>query len=71
MPKERIYTPNIDFEVIVGWQQDVGVQLATVRAGSHSYDPADGLYVDLSRDGINRLIKTLRKARDQAFGKDE
>jgi hypothetical protein len=28
-------------------------------------------YIDLSRSDINRLIRTLRKARDQAFGRDE
>lgn len=32
---------------------------------------SQGFYVDLDRDGINRLIRNLRRARDQAFGKDE
>lgn len=27
-------------------------------------------WVDLDRDGINRLIRSLRKARDQAYGQD-
>lgn len=31
----------------------------------------DGMYVDLSRQAINRLIRNLRRARDQAFGRDE
>ena len=31
----------------------------------------DGLLVDLDRAGINRLIRNLRRARDQAFGRDE
>lgn len=31
----------------------------------------DGMYVDLSRDSVNRLIRNLRRARDQAFGRDE
>ena len=30
-----------------------------------------GQFVDLNRDQINHLIKQLRAARDQAFGKDE
>lgn len=30
-----------------------------------------GLYVDLDRRAINRLIQSLRRARDQAFGRDE
>lgn len=32
---------------------------------------AEGFYVDLDRAGINRLIRNLRRARDQAFGRDE
>lgn len=31
----------------------------------------DGQFVDLNRDQINHLIKQLRVARDQAFGRDE
>lgn len=31
----------------------------------------DGMYVDLGRYEINQLIRNLRRARDQAFGKDE
>lgn len=30
-----------------------------------------GLYVTLDRKGINKLIRDLRRARDQAFGRDE
>jgi redox-sensitive bicupin YhaK (pirin superfamily) len=30
-----------------------------------------GEFVDLSRDQINHLIKQLRAARDQAYGRDE
>ena len=40
--------------------------------GWHDYDPIEdnGLFVQLDRHGINRLIRTLRKARDDAFGSD-
>jgi hypothetical protein len=31
----------------------------------------DGWHVDLDRRGINQLIRVLRVARDQSFGKDE
>lgn len=31
----------------------------------------DGFYVDLDRQAINKLIRNLRRARDQAFGRDE
>jgi hypothetical protein len=30
-----------------------------------------GWYVQLDRRGINELIRVLRRARDQAFGRDE
>lgn len=30
-----------------------------------------GHYVQLDRKGINQLIRVLRRARDQAFGRDE
>ena len=30
-----------------------------------------GFYVPLDRRGVNELIRTLRRARDQAYGKDE
>jgi hypothetical protein len=30
-----------------------------------------GMYVDLDRHGINHLIRNLRRARDQVFGRDE
>ena len=31
----------------------------------------EGFYVNLDRRGINELIRVLRRARDQAFGRDE
>lgn len=33
-------------------------------------DPLDGWFVDLDRKGINRMIRLLRAARDNAFGTD-
>lgn len=50
------------------------------HGGQRSTDPAvpdfdldfrDGFYVTMDRDGINRLIRNLRRARDQAYGRDE
>lgn len=45
------------------------------REGAASTEPArrawEGFFVDLDRGGINHLIKQLRMARDQAYGKDE
>lgn len=34
-------------------------------------DRNQGMYVSLDREGINKLIRNLRRARDQAFGRDE
>lgn len=74
MPKERI-TGTIEYAegsvlhenraeaTEVSWGRGRYVQLATVHGD-------DGLYVDLDRAGINRLIRSLRKARDQAYGAD-
>jgi hypothetical protein len=31
----------------------------------------NGFFVLLNRDGVNRAIRALRKARDAAYGKDE
>ena len=69
--------------VEVGWgkiQQSPGahVTLAAYDKKTHSphgseADAAAGrmvALVPLGRDGVNRLIRALRKARDQAFGAD-
>lgn len=53
----------------VGWGRETShVQIAVCNDG----DP-DGMkapHLNLNRDGINRLVRTLRKARDQAYGAD-
>jgi hypothetical protein len=86
MPREYVYGPawiaaeqnvtgeNTDYQLCasVGWSKNGFVQLATIRNGKEdSYDPQDGLYMDLDRKTINDLIRLLRKARNGAFGKDE
>ena len=63
-----------DSAVKVGWTKGLAhVEVAVV----HHRDGAEGGELDpdcwhsqLDRDGLNRLIKTLRKARDDAYGKD-
>lgn len=35
------------------------------------YVAQDGWFLDLDRNAINQLIRNLRRARDQAFGRDE
>lgn len=68
--------PTVD----VLWGRDGGyVQIVSkvedADGGRWSDSPethfTDGMYVDLDRNEINRLIRNLRRARDQAFGKDE
>lgn len=56
---------------VVGWSPDqfVEVGIDTTRNGSR--DPGSGgQYATFDRQGINRLIRTLRKARDAAYGSD-
>ena len=65
--------------VDVRWNRDAGyVQIVTKETdafGGRLVDGeihyTDGYYVDLDRGAINGLIRNLRRARDQAFGKDE
>lgn len=71
--------------VHVGWTVNQNhVEIATVvptgkiyswdqQTNTHIEIPATtpGWFVQLDRDGINAMIRALRKARDQAFGKDE
>ncbi len=42
-------------------------------AGGHRADGSSyaGLWSDLDREGVNRLVRVLRRARDAAFGRDE
>lgn len=84
MPKENI-NDCIDgrWRLEVTWQNGdaAWVQVASVNpdspvklAGDTPNDPMepfDGWRVTVNRDGINRIIRSLRKARDQAFGRDE
>lgn len=68
----------------VGWNKETGtVDIATVDPGGKlgalqsdgTVEPIDavipGWFVELDRKGVNDLIRALRKARDDAFGRDE
>lgn len=85
MPRENIRNPRAEAtdEVVdliaVGWRNegDVGsVQLGVVETArvniSVGGKPLDdkGLFMDLDRQQINRLIRNLQRARDQAYGAD-
>lgn len=85
MPKENINDMITDgFRLEVAWNLIPGsgyVQVASVNRSSELTLPGDnpgepdqqfdGWRVTLDRDGINRAIRSLRRARDAAFGRDE
>lgn len=71
MPKEVIRsTPGTRYVPEVRWSRDTEVQLATVDREADESDPARGVFADMDRNAINRLIQVLRRARDQAYGAD-
>jgi hypothetical protein len=87
MPKEVVYDEVALYDAVVGWEPDkyvqVGIQthgdLPIVKMLSPDADEAEpvnlaeftGLWGTFDRSGVNRLIRALRRARDQAYGKDE
>lgn len=71
MPKEVIQSVSgYDYRLQISWGTD-GIQVATVNPAAPAGTTKEGFFVDLDREGCNRAIRTLRKARDQAFGRDE
>ena len=75
MPKEiiRCDQDEATVQAELGWGREAGyVQLGTTNWSieTNPGDPTRGWFVTLDRHGINRLIRALRKARDQAFGAD-
>lgn len=75
MPKEVIHpsTPlpegqDVYMTAEVGWQPDCWVQL---RMAVDRKNTGDVYAADLDRQQINKLIRVLRRARDQAYGRDE
>jgi hypothetical protein len=75
MPKELIQAfdergdGQLPIAVSVTWQRDRDVQLASINMSRQ--DETEGWYGTLDRHAINRLIRVLRRARDQAYGRDE
>lgn len=75
-------TPNSDRAIVeVRWSREAGdVQVVSkcinalggrVASDDDGIHYTDGMYVTLDRRGINDVIRHLRRARDQAFGRDE
>lgn len=85
MPKEYVgQAPQVDGSVTVKWGRDSAEVQLTVTGpvgwrgelilSDSAIDPDNALdwHVSLKqRFEVNRLIRLLRQARDQAFGKDE
>lgn len=67
MPKDKFYSTesNLDSFEVSWWGGEV-----TAEPLQQDY-PLVVSGIPFDRSGVNRLIKTLRKARDQAFGADE
>jgi hypothetical protein len=74
-----VHTERDEITATVGWnragwvQVSLGLSQDRLRsiAGSYADEPEVFIYSDvLGRSEINRMIQTLRKARDQAYGKD-
>jgi hypothetical protein len=84
MPREMVGNVEAGSVVKVGWDRYGGVQLgveltdgakvfiqpATKKVGEEALTPSLWTH-DLSRKDCNDLIRTIRRARDQAHGKDE
>lgn len=79
MPKEIFWGPTPSDEdprdsdklvAQVSWARDMYVQVGLVPTGDPEGSDV-GLFADLTRQQINDFIRALRKARDQAYGRDE
>lgn len=77
MPKETVYNAydhgDSDlFQLDLSWgREQNSVQIGTLQVEERTQRKVvDGVFVQLDRAGCNKLITALRKARDQAFGKD-
>lgn len=67
--------PIYERAVMVGWSKAGTNSEGAVTVGAVLLNPSDdslseGVHLSLDRSGINRLIRALRRARDQAFGAD-
>lgn len=66
---------HVELGARVVYAVDPSVDYIPTKAEGGGRWPADesisGLYTSLTRPQINDLIRNLRRARDQAFGRDE
>lgn len=59
-------------QVTWGVEQEY-VQVVSLKRDAHTFESnsEEAIHVDLDRRAINDLIRKLRRARDQAYGRDE
>jgi len=71
MPSEKFYPPYEDAveHLDIQWHQSYPEVFATMVHDRDGTPHAVGIPLD--RSAINRMIRTLRKARDQTYGSDE
>jgi hypothetical protein len=73
MPKENIEGTSRykDSRLEIGWSRQ-GSNTVEVALNHEVNSPEErfATWVNLDRDGVNRAIAALRRARDQVFGKD-
>lgn len=81
MPKEKIYDQSELYDIEIGWERDRDVQIGisthdgvslVEKLGGGGIEPASftAVWGSLDRAGCNRLIRTLQRARDAAYGAD-
>lgn len=77
MPREVISNPNGPFHVGVGWHRGDSLQVGIVTDEPSFTIDGEGdekfksVWSDMNRHQVNDLIRLLRRARDQTFGRDE
>lgn len=56
--------------VHIGWSRNKYVEIGVGPFMIATNESAGAQYASFDRDGLNRIIRSLRKARDQAYGQD-
>lgn len=67
----HVQMATLSIDGVTGDPVEIGTVELPTPDGTATAPILGGMYLQLDRDGINRLIRNLRRARDQAFGRDE
>lgn len=72
MPTAEELGPIYQRGIKVGWSKGrfVEIGLAEFEISTELTPGSRGIFATFDRDGLNRLIRALRQARDDAYGKD-